>query len=278
MTDLDNISKYVKDKCLEYCNKYSNKAIKVPVLPKVVTLNDIKDSLGKTNELVIGLDKEDLSVCTFDFYKNYATIVTALDIESTKKFVDSLINQYIYLNKRSLMVINADSDYNVNVNNHKYYQYVDKDFDEFFTKLNDFIKTNNDEYKANNYNKSIFKDKKVITCVVIGIDSLKNKLNDNNKTKFGELFNNARNLGIIEIIFVDSVDKFKKIELESWYKNCINNNEGIWIGSGVNEQFSLKISQKIPAMKEVVSDNFCFVVERGKPRFVKYVEEFDLKQ
>ena len=279
VSDLDNISSYIKEKCIEYSNKYSNKAKPVPTLPKIVSFDNIKDSLNKTEELVIGLDKETLEVETFDFHKNYATMVTSMDLELTNKFINPLINQLIYSSKTSILVINTESDdYHIDTENRQYYEYIDHNFDDIFTRLNTFVKNQNEAYKANNYSKSIFAGKKGIACVIIGIDSFKNKLSPENKSVFGDLFMNAKELGIIDFILVDSVDKFKKIELETWYKNSINNTNGIWIGNGINEQFSLKISQKIPAMKEDVPNNFCFVVERGKPSYVKYVENFELKR
>ena len=277
ITELDTITQYIKEKCTEYSLKYPNKAKPVPTLPKIVGFNEIKAILGKTNELIIGLDKDNLEVCTFDFHKNYATIVTSLDIELTSKFINPFINQINYLNNTSLLVINADSDYKLNSSNTNY-EYIDKNFDDIFIRLNNFIQKQNEVYKENHYDKSIFAGKKGITCIIIGIDSFKNKLSSENKTSFGELFMSAKELGIIDFIFVDSVDKFKKFELESWYKNTMSANEGIWIGNGINDQFSLKVSQKIPAMKEEVQDNFCFVVERGKPRYVKYVENFEEKR
>lgn len=103
-------------------------------------------------------------------------------------------------------------------------------------------------------------------------------VSDDNKLKFADLFNKAKELGIINFILVDSIDKFKKFEIESWYKNCINNTNGIWIGNGINDQFTLKISQKIDEMKEEVPKSFCFVINRGKASFVKYIEEVEITE
>jgi len=273
--ELDNISQYVKEVCKQYRESYTDIAKSVPVLPNVVGIEDVKESLGVDNEIVIGLDKDTLEVCTFNFHKNFATMVTALDIELTNNFINPLINQFMYLSKTTLLVINADSDYIIDSS--KQYQYIDKNFDDIFTRLSDLLQAQNEAYKSNNYNRDIFLDKKVITCIIIGIDSFKNKLNNENKNKFGELFTNSKDLGIIDFILVDSIDKFKKTELESWYKNVINNSEGIWIGNGINDQFTLKMTQKSPHFKEDVPNNFCFVVERGKPQYIKYIEKFDLK-
>ena len=95
---------------------------------------------------------------------------------------------------------------------------------------------------------------------------------------FSNFFNDAKELGIVNFILVDSIDRFKKLELEPWYKNCCNNTNGIWVGNGINDQFVLKISQKIDEMKEDISNEFGFVVERGKPAFIKFINRVDVKR
>lgn len=272
----DNIPNFIKDKCLEYQNKYKAKANAIPVLPEVVTYANIASEFGKDDSLVVGIEKETLDINKYDFYKNYTTVVSMLDIMSSNNFINPLINQILGTNKSKLVVINVENDYHIDDKYKKYYQYIDNNFDTIFTSLNDFINQQVELYKQNNFNKDIFNGKKRIDCIIIGIDSFKNRLSDENKQKFADLFNNAKDLGVIDFIIVDSVDKIKKMELDSWYKNCINNNNGIWIGNGINDQYSLKITQRISAMKEEVPNYFCFVINRGKPILVKYVSKLDL--
>ena len=272
----DNIIRHVKEKNEELKNKYNVKARPIPTLPNIVSYKEISKELGKSKELVIGIDKSSLEICKFDFNKNYITIVSAVDLTMTNNFLNPLINQIIFNKKNNLVVINAE-DYNVDEQNRTKYQYVDQQFNEIFTSLSNFLKEQHENYIKNNYNKSIFNNKKKIDCIIIGIESFKNRLNEENKAKFADLFTNGKDLGIVNFIIVDSIDKIKKIEIESWYKNCVNNNFGIWIGNGINDQFSLKISQKIAEMKEDVPNNFCFVIKRGKAQYVKFVEKLDLE-
>ncbi len=276
ITKKDDIPAYVKQKCNEYNEQYHLKAKKIPVLPKTVGFNEIASEFAKSKKLIIGLNKDDLEIHKFDFNKNFATIVSALDLSITNDFVNCLINQIIVVNNKKLIVINAD-DYIINDKYKHLYQYVDKNFDQIFSSLIKFIGDENKRYILSNYDRTIFKDNNPLYCVIIGIDNFKNRLKDENKLKFGELFTNAKELGIINYVLVDSIDKIRKIELESWYKNSINNNSGIWIGSGINDQFSLKISQKIEEMKEDVPEGFCFVINKGKAHYVKYVSKLDLK-
>ena len=95
---------------------------------------------------------------------------------------------------------------------------------------------------------------------------------------FDKMMNNAKDLDIIKFIIVDSVDKIRKIEMENWYRTSANGNFGIWIGNGINDQYSVKVAQKIPEMKEDIPSNFCFVVKAGKPSYVKFVESFEVAE
>ena len=272
----DNIIRHVKDKKDELKNKYPHSAKPIPILPKIVGYPEIYKDFGKSNELIIGIDKSNLEICKFDFNKNYTTVVSLLDLPMSSNFLNPLINQIIASNNSTLIVINAE-DYYINEKYRTQYQYIDQQFNEIFNSLSNFLKEQHDNYVKNDYNKAIFNNKKKIYCIIIGIESFKTRLNDENKTKFAELFTNGKDLGIVNFIIVDSIDNIKKIEIESWYKNCVNNNFGIWIGNGINDQFSLKISQKIEEMKEDVPNNFCFVIKRGKVQYVKYVENLELE-
>ena len=112
--------------------------------------------------------------------------------------------------------------------------------------------------------------------MVTGIDAFLNKLSITNKKLLDEIFKNSSTLGIVNFVLVDSVDKIKKIEMESWYRSYANKNFGIWLGSGISDQFSINVIQRTPYMRGEVPNSFCFVVNRGKAEYVKYVEKFDI--
>jgi S-DNA-T family DNA segregation ATPase FtsK/SpoIIIE len=275
VTEKDNITKYIKEKCDELSIKSTLKAKNVPVLPSIVTYQDIANEFGKSNEVIIGIDKDELEIVKFNFEKNYSSIITSIDIDSTINFINPLINQIIAINKSKLFVINAE-EILIDQKYTKFYQYYENKFDEVFNQLLEYVNDKNKIYKESNCNKEIFKNEKPIECIIIGLDSFKNKLNDENKLKFEDIFNNAKDLGVINYILVDSINKIKKNELETWYKNSVNTSEGIWIGNGINDQFSIKLNQRIEAMKENVPNNFCFVIKKGKPIYVKYLEKLEL--
>ncbi len=271
----ENINKYIRNKKEEFISKFNTKSKQIPILPNIVSYKDIISDFGKNDELIIGIDKNTLETCKFDFVKNYITLVSSMDIMFLSKFINPFINQIIANNKSSLIVINAE-DINISDKYKSQYEYVNQKFDDVFEKIKNFAYEQKEKYINNGYDKSIFKKEKRLECVIIGIDSFKNRLNDENKVKLGELFSDGKDLGIINYTVIDSIDKIKKYELEQWFKNCVNSNYGIWIGNGINDQFTIKIVQKIDDMRNDITDDFCFVVKRGKVSLVKYVQNLEL--
>lgn len=270
-SERENMGTYIKEKCLSM--KEVKRAPRIPTLPEVVSYDDIARDINTTKGLIIGIDKNELSPVGFDFKKSFTTVITSIDLASNITFTNALIYQIENRREDSLIVINAE-EYDIDSTLKTRSTYVDSKFNDIFETLSKYVSENHELYVQNNYDRDIFKGKGHTHCIIIGIDAFKNKISAQNKNNFNMIFESAKDLGIIDYIIVDSIDKIKKIEFESWYKTCVNPSEGIWIGSGINDQFSLKVSQKTKDMKEEIKNNFCFVIKKGKPTLVKYVEKY----
>ena len=275
VTEKDDIIRFVKSKRDEFISKFNTRARNIPVLPEVVGYPEIAKEFGISKELIVGINKNNLLVTKFDFIKNYISIITGLDINSMSDFVNPLINQIIALQDPNLIVINAD-DFDIDDKYKSEYNYIDGNYNDIFNELLETIKNQREAFKNNNYNKRIFDNIKKTYCIIIGVDSFRNRLNESNRGKFDLFFNSGKDMETISFILIDSLDKIKKIELEPWYKNSVNTNYGIWIGNGINDQYSIKINQKIPEMKENIPEDFCFVIKRGRVEYIKYVSKLDL--
>ncbi len=272
----DKIQEFVRDISIKYNTSLKEKALRVPVLPDIVSYNDIKDKLTKDKNIVVGIAKSNLEVIKYDIYKNNINIISSTDLNSTYKYLRPLINQMLYLNNSQITLINAE-DFGLDFKYSKYMEYVNSAFDNYFEKLYNYILDCHGKYISNGYSRDIFKNVRQKTIIIVGFEAFKNKLNPNNAKKIGSIFEKSKDLGIINYIIVDSIDKIKKLELEIWFKTCANTSDGIWIGPGINDQFTMKITQRTSEIKEQIDDNFCFVLKRGKPILVKYVSSFDIR-
>ncbi len=268
--DKAHVNDFIREKIGEINKTYKVRANKIPILPNIVNFDEVKKYLNK-NEVIIGINKNNLTPCAYDFNRHLISVISSLDILQVTKFLNPLFKQVEYSRIASLIVVNAEE---LELEKGSY-QCVNSNFDAFFTKLNQHIEKYYKIYVDNGSDKKALKDVEKIYCFIIGIESFKSKLSDDNRKNFAKMIEKAKDLEIINFVIADSIDKIRKIEIESWYRNNSNGNFGIWLGNGINDQFSIKIAQKINEMRLDVPSNFCFVVKAGKPYYVKFVESFE---
>ena len=274
MVKEDNMFNYIKEKVESFNLKNTAKAKKIPVLPSKVDKSIIDLSLEK-NDIVIGLDKNSLRPITFDFSKYNINLISTVDLFTINKFINPLINQIIERSNRNLLVINSD-EFELDSENTKYYQYINGNFDNFIEKLSGYIDTIYSKYEESGFDKTIFDKFKPSYCMIIGMDNLLSKLSNDSKNLFVKIFEKTKDLDVFNFIIVDSIDKIRRIENENWFRASVNKSFGIWLGNGINDQYSLNINQKIADMRNDVPYNFCFVIKRGKIYYVKYIEEYNI--
>ena len=191
-------------------------------------------------------------------------------------FIEPLIEQFIMKNDLVNIIINAD-DTSVSDNIKSKVYYYDNNFDKVYETINKVVEDSDMLYKQNDYNKSVFNKK--YNIIIFGMSSFLDKILLDNKNKIGEIFKKAKNIGVFDFIIVDPVSKIKPYEFEAWYKEGNDKNYGIWLGSGIRDQFSINIATKIEELSLAdVPYNFCFVIKNGRPQYVKYVEKTDNKE
>lgn len=246
------------------------KAIEIPILPKIVSKSDIEMNIVKDGNIVVGIEKDSLACVKYDLKNSYINLFLSYDLVLYEKFLNPLLEQIDYINNFETTIINCEK-LNVNKLNCNYF---DQNFDIIFDNISSEIEKFNKLYSDSNYDKRIFANEKNRLYIIIGVDSFLRKLSNERKNKFATMMEKGKDLEFISFIFVESIEKIKKYEYESWYKTVVNNTRGIFLGNGLTEQMSLKITKNDRSLREEISDNFCYVVNHGRPRLVKYVEVF----
>ncbi len=254
--------------------KYKVKAKPVPILPEIVNYEAVEDNLNANSmDVIIGIEKKSLNVSYYNFTKNLINVITSNEPIIMSDFTNAFINQLKTKNCFQTMVLDA-GEINISDETKQGITYQENDFNEFFDKIMKYETDCYNLYSQNNYNSQILSKQKKILLVINGIEGFKNKLSLENKNKLTDFFTKAKDLNIINYVIIDSIDNIKKVEYESWFKDNFQSNDGIWIADGINDQFTLKVSVRTDEIKESIDDDFCFVLNRGKPVLVKYISEF----
>ena len=266
-------TEYIKQIVAKLNEAYPNKAKAVPILPEKVTLSFVKDYLLDLASIPIGVQKGQLGIESFDFKSKYATLIIGNEIEFYKPFANALVMEFYTLNKASLFVFDTMEMLKVEVINKV--GALTSGFDDKTIKIIDYIDECHKIYIENNYNRAVLKDKKPVSWIIIGLSDWISRLGMDAKDKFTSTIEKGKDLEILNLVFYDSLSNLKKLEYESWYKTIISNNRGIWLGNGIADQFTIKLSRTPRELREIIDVNFAYSIKNGVATLIKVIEYQD---
>lgn len=264
----DAVSEYIKIICQKLKNKASINAQQVSVLPDKVMRESIMAFQEGISKLPLGIEKDSLEVSTWDFEKNYGTLITADDEAPIINYIPPFSNQFSNINNVVTVVIDAKKLF-TKENFASDIIYFDSNFNGFIDNLNTNVEKMDEIYKASKYDLNSLKNIKHFVCIILDIDYLFRKLDNTYIEKIKTIFKKGQLFGKISYILVNTVENVKKMEYDEWYKELIRDDEGIWLGSGIGNQFSLKLSKSSQEYNKKISNDFGYVVKRGTPVLVK---------
>lgn len=262
-------------KLAENLNKiYPKKALKIPVLPDTVNMSILNDKLDNLNNFPIGIYKDNLDVCLFDFKKNFFNKITASELENTLSFTKELLMGLNQITKFKTYLIDSSNAISENFPNIVKYQ---TNFDEVLKNVNDNIDKIYQEFEEAGMATSIISKYQPMLFVIYNFSNFKTKLTSNLGDILTNLYNKSLKLPIINLIVIDNVDEFKKVEFETWFKLMGNPDQAIWIGEGISNQYTIKLVRSSDrALQTPLTNDFGYAVVNGKHALIK-VLTFDTK-
>ena len=266
----DLLNDYIRRICDELSKSAKTFAAKVPILPELVNYEFVKDKLTVLNSVPIGIDKETLEVKLFNF-ASPSVLVSAQSIDIMSKFIEALSYELSLIDNTKVVVIDAEEAFTEPLDHCGLFN---NNFDAAITKIDENVSKLVDTIKTSNNDPATIKSIGKIVVIFYGVGSLKAKLSEAGNKSFEKIFENAKSNNVFTFILVDSIDKIKKYEYDLWYKAVVSGNDGIWIGKGVSEQFSIKISKQTSALYEEIPDNFGYSIVKGVPTLIKFLEDY----
>ena len=152
-------------------------------------------------------------------------------------------------------------------------EFINNNLDDSFTKLYEEIKNVQEIFQNSNYDKNSIASVPSTVIFISGLDKFMTKLTIENKKLVGKMFELAKELDKYCFLIADSVDKFKKVEYDDWYRSTVNNTRGIWIGDGIANQFTIKLTKTTKDLYDEIGNKFGYTIERGTPVLIKLLEE-----
>lgn len=249
----EKLTEYVKIICEKLQTICEYKAKKVPTLPEVVTSSLLKDSFVNLQKVPVGVNKETLEISTINLSTTGIYTITGEDISSNTAFLESWLKLLQTREEIKCHVIDANGI--LNPNNLENINYNNSD---------------NLEETLN----AIYEDtSKVHICMILNVSNILNKLSVSDKGKITRLLDKVKLTSNVKFIMVDTIDSIKTISFEAWFKTNVSLSEGIWLGNGIANQFTLKVTTNSRILRAEVEPNFGYVITKGKAALTKWITE-----
>jgi S-DNA-T family DNA segregation ATPase FtsK/SpoIIIE len=233
------------------------KAKRIPVLPDIVRIDDIRGEISNIKSVPIGISKSTLDVIEVDYSANMGNIVTSNKLVNTKNFIISLLVVLRNISNLNLFVIDPLKLLELNTSYFPNY-YIDN-LDTVVDKLIEYIKS----LKENNQNLEGI-------ILIYGLNKFISKVNDSKKIT--ELTKIIKEYEKISLIAVDDSSKIKAYAYESWFTSIFSVNDGVWVGRGVSDQNLLHLSTINKEMTKDIKNNMGYYVSEGSSTLCKFID------
>ena len=259
---------YKEEKMIDYikiiCSKLNYicdyKAKKIPTLPETVTEREVAEKIGSLKEIPIGIEKESLAIATINLEKNAIFNITGEDISAEPRMIRGIMQIISKIPNVNCIILDAISILNgITAENILY----DKENCSIgIEKLTEI------------YQQSLQTPTTSTTvCMIVGISNLLSRMDINTKTKFTAMIEKTYKTNMVKYIFVETIDNIKSINFEMWYKSGVDLSEGIWIGNGLANQFTLKVTTSARILRAEIEPNFGYIIRKGKATLIKFISD-----
>lgn len=263
--------KFIQNYCIEYQAKWNGtSARKIPILPEKVDIDFLGDYVNnnKALSLPIGVEKNTLQVHYYPFGSSYINLVLSASNEYLA-FLYALSKLMVEKCALDVSIFDLPQSY-IHENNNRFEYYTQaKECEEAMVKLFDFLVYRNNTYKEaleRGEEAPVFQ-RKVI--VINSLTALKNALSREANDRLDLILEKGEAKYSVTFILAEPVKNLTSISFEKWYKKHITENDGIWIGNGITEQYQLKALKNTKEMYEEITQEFGFAMEKGKPIKIK---------
>ena len=221
---------------LKEINKVEAKAI--PVIPDRITISDVKNDAKDISNIPIGMSKKTLKLFGYDFKKNFISVITSKNLDSAIEFTSYILEVIKQLETVNVIVFDAEKV----LKNKK--ENIKEDFKHFVSNANS--------------------NKSYTICVIIGVDKFVSEI----ENEFYQMLSHAQESEKYSFILVENINRLKNHEYDEWYKNFLTGDTGIYVGNGIDDQYTIIINDRQGLINNC-GRSFGYVIRQGIPTMIK---------
>lgn len=248
--DMTNI---VREVSKQLNSAYTSRAKKIPVIPKVVTL-DLLSGENTLDKIPVGYNIDTKKETYYNFLNPYIPIVARSMTLDRIDFVSCVIDQLNAIEKTEIRVVDFVNAFSEKENIIIYKE----NFDNAIVEIHNEILANKNNGTEYYY-------------TFLGIGGLRKYLSPNGQSVLNHLFASMADITNAHFILVDTYDSYKNLQLEIWYQSNINSLYGIWLGEEVGNQLAINMPALTMEDKKLNFPYMAFTAENGNHIVLKHV-------
>ena len=245
-------------------------ALRIPVLPESVTIENVEEKIGDLSTVPVGIRKDNLDIATFDFKSESISLITAIDISLEESFLTQLVKLFTKIPYQKVVTIDASKIF---TNNEITENYVNAKFDSIAEVIINNYNKEKEAYESSNYNEEVLQKFSKTTYLIFGVSNFLSRISEENKKNITNVLLNNKELNIDHFVIIENADKLKSFAYDEWYKSSVDSSQGIWLGNGISDQYILKLLSIPRELREEIPDKFGYIVKNGKTTLVKFIEK-----
>lgn len=256
---------FIQNTCKRLAEKWDGTAAKkVPILPDKVNCEFLKEYLnsGKKLNVPIGVEKNSLNVHYYPFYASYINLIMSAGEECRDFAADltKLLGSSPAVNGAAFdMPKNIKgSAGNISVFN------TAKDCEEQIAKLFELVLYRNNTYKEAQKNGKNAENFEQLVVIINSLTMLRAALSEQGNEKLTLILEKGSTEYNVTVIIAEQVKNITSVSFEKWYKANVSVYDGIWVGSGITEQYQMKAGKTTAEMHEDISPEFGYSLIKGK--------------
>ena len=256
---------FIQNACKTLAEQWTGEtARKIPILPNKVDMEFLRDyaDTRKTFLIPVGVEKSSLRVHTYPFYASYLNMVLSAGMEY-QEFIADLVTFTGTAMQTNGIVFDMPKAVGSQTGAMRVFSTA-KDCEAQVTKLFDLILYRNNTYKEALESGKPIEGFSPLLVVINSLTMLRAALPEEAQEKLALILEKGAPEYGVTIIFAEQAKNISAIAFEKWYKTNVSSSDGLWVGSGIADQYLMKANKTTAEMHEEISPEFGYSLIKGK--------------
>lgn len=265
-----NTSSFIKQQCEELVALYGNgTGHGIPVLPDTLSAKTIGDGLVTLDKVPVGIAKADLQLQYMDLEQQTISLVTGMEMKQIQGFMIELVKLITRISDVEVTVL--DPARHLKEAEHLGCTYYNTNMEQQIEQIFDLLVKRNNLYKQTGGN--VPKEQAFYHVVYVMQDyhTIYETLSVDIKEKLRVLLEKNEVEYMVHFIISEEAGNMNIRTVEPWFKKHCEKGNGIFVGSGITNQYVLRINDIRSEYRKEIPEDFGYMVAKGVPVFTKLV-------